>query len=93
MPAFSFTPFPELITDRLRLRKLTQEDTQFIYLLRSNKQVNTFINRPLATSAKEALDFIININDSIDKNKSLYWLIVLKNKNRHVGTIALWQFS
>ncbi|MEO8712825.1 MAG: GNAT family N-acetyltransferase [Parafilimonas sp.] len=93
MSAFSLTPFRELITSRLMLRRLTDEDVKFIYELRSNEDVNKFIGRPLAASAQEALNFIKLINDNISKNKSLYWLIVLKNENKPVGTITLWQFS
>ena len=90
---FSLTPFPELITSRLLLRQLTDEDVKFIYQLRSNEDVNKFIGRPLAVSVQDALGFIKLINDNISKYKSLYWLIILKSENKPAGTITLWQFS
>jgi [ribosomal protein S5]-alanine N-acetyltransferase len=38
----NFTPFPNLATERLVLRKLTIKDAKEIMLLRSNEQVNKF---------------------------------------------------
>ena len=93
MSPFSLMQFQELITSRLLLRQLTDEDVKFIYQLRSNEDVNKFIGRPLAVSVQDALGFIKLINDNISKYKSLYWLIILKSENKPAGTITLWQFS
>ena len=57
MPSFSFTPFPELTTQRLFLRQLTDEDAPFIYLLRSDESVNKFLDRQKAASVQEAVAF------------------------------------
>ena len=48
MLSFDFAPFPELITERLLLRKLTLDDAPAVMKLRSNEETMKYINRPLA---------------------------------------------
>ena len=89
----NFTPFPVLVTERLILRQLSLEDENQIFLLRSDAEVNKFLDRPAATSLEDARQFIIKINDSISRNESLYWGINLKNDPCLIGTICLWNLS
>ena len=42
---FDFTPFPVLETERLTLRELNLNDAKAIFGLRTNKEVNEFIDR------------------------------------------------
>jgi [ribosomal protein S5]-alanine N-acetyltransferase len=58
----NFTPFPNLATERLVLRKLTIKDAKEIMLLRSNEQVNKFIERTKSIDLNEAKKFIKKIN-------------------------------
>ena len=59
----NFTPFPELVTERILLREITKKDTPEIFLLRSNAAVYQFLGKEPATSLKEAEDFIELINN------------------------------
>jgi [ribosomal protein S5]-alanine N-acetyltransferase len=59
----NFTPFPNLATERLVLRKLTIKDAKEIMLLRSNEQVNKFIERTKSIDLNEAKKFIKKINN------------------------------
>jgi len=38
--------FPILITKRLKLRRLLMSDSKDVFQLRTDKEVNTFIERP-----------------------------------------------
>src|ERR1700746_1033185 len=67
-----------LDTTRLLLRQLKETDVSAIYSLRSNEQVNQFIDRPTAKNPEEAKAFIQKISDGIAENKSYYWGITLK---------------
>lgn len=91
---FRFKPFPVLQTQRLELRRLTNDDAWELLLLRSNSIVNEFIDRPLMITFGEAETFIRLTNDKIDRQEVIYWAVVLKeNKNRVIGTICLWNLS
>ena len=89
----TFTPFPILTTDRLTLRQLEINDELEIFTLRSDSDVNKYLDRKIANTLDDARDFINKVNENIDKNDSLYWAITFKDKNVLVGTICLFSFS
>ena len=93
MLSLNFSPFPELTTGRLRIRQLQAEDANEIFKLRSDERVNRFIGRPDCKSIEEANAFINKINRSISNNESMYWGIALKENNKLVGTICLWNLQ
>ena len=65
-----------LDTTRLLLRQVKNRDVSAIYFLRSNEQVNQFIDRPTAKDPEEAKAFI----QKITENKILYQLPHQRNK-------------
>ena len=50
MRTYSFTPFPVLSTERFILRQLSINDTNKIFLPRSDSEVNKYLDRPIANS-------------------------------------------
>lgn len=90
MTEISFTPFPNLTTEHFNLRRLTQEDADEIFAIRSNVSVAKYLDRPIAKSIYEADHFIEKINNGIDKNESIYWVINFKNDSKFIGSICLW---
>jgi [ribosomal protein S5]-alanine N-acetyltransferase len=83
------TPFPVLKTNRLVLRKLTINDANEIFALRSDKSVNKFLDRQPSKSMGDAKVFIENVL----KNDLIYWAIALVEDDKLVGTICLFDFS
>jgi ribosomal-protein-alanine N-acetyltransferase len=89
-----FSPFPELKTDRLLLRRLTKEDAPAVFFLRSDETVLKYICREPAESVEEAAAFIQRIDDAIDANESVMWAITLKeNPGQTIGTICYWHLQ
>lgn len=89
----NFTPFPVLQTERLLLRKLSSEDDNNIYILRSDERVNKYIDRPRAASLEDALNFIKKTNNAIENNECIDWAITFKNESNLLGTICLWNIN
>ena len=89
----NFTPFPILTTERLTLRQLVVNDEQEIFTLRSDSEINKYLDRQVSNTIDDARNFINKINEKIDKNDSLYWAITLRDRNILVGTICLFGFS
>jgi len=85
----TFTPFPILTTERLTLRQLVINDEQEIFTLRSDSEINKYLDRQKSNTINDARDFI----NKITKNNSLYWAITLSDQNILVGTICLFGFS
>jgi [ribosomal protein S5]-alanine N-acetyltransferase len=88
----SFTPFPTLTTARLTLRQLSTDDGESIFALRSDTEINKYLERQPSQTIEDAINFINKINDTIKKNDGIYWVITLTNSNTFVGTICLFSF-
>jgi ribosomal-protein-alanine N-acetyltransferase len=86
-------PFPDLTSQRLRLRELESQDQQEIFSLRSDERVNRYLDREPAHSVQDAINFIDRINNGIEKNENVYWAICLKENPRLIGTICLYNIS
>ena len=89
----NFTPFPTLTTERLTLRQLSMDDQQSIFELRSDEAINKYLNRQVAETIDDAVNFINKINDNIKNNNSIYWVITLTQARVFAGTICLFDFS
>src|SRR6187401_3387679 len=85
----TFTPFPILTTERLTLRQLIINDEQEIFALRSDSEINKYLDRQISKTIDDARNFI----NKIIKSDSLYWAITLSDKNILIGTICLFAFS
>ncbi|PWT72497.1 MAG: N-acetyltransferase [Bacteroidetes bacterium] len=89
----SSAPYTSLQTARLILRQLDFLDQDALYELRSNPDVNKYLDRPVPGSRQDVIDFIEKINAGILLNQSFYWAITLLNNSKLIGTICLWNFS
>lgn len=89
----NFTPFPILTTERLTLRQLIINDEEEIFALRSDSEINKYLDRELSNSIEDARNFINKVNENINKYISLYWAITFREKNILIGTICLYSFS
>jgi ribosomal-protein-alanine N-acetyltransferase len=84
---------PVIYTERLVLRALKKSDAKKIVELRSDEQVNRYLNRAPKINKAEATIFIKNIQNGNKDNEWFYWAIALKNEDELIGTICLWNFN
>src|SRR4051794_24197975 len=89
----TFTPFPILKTERLTLRQLVMDDEQEIFTLRSDSEINKYLDRQISITINDARNFINKINENVSKNDSIYWAITFSDENILIGTICLFGFS
>ena len=85
--------FPILTTERLTLRQLSIDDKQEVFDLRSDTEINRFLDRQLCKTTEDAENFINKVNDNIEKSITYYWAITLTDTKTLVGTICLFDFS
>jgi ribosomal-protein-alanine N-acetyltransferase len=93
MPNINFTPFPNLTTERLNLRQLTIQDDDGMFALRADAKVAGYVNRPVAETVDQIRPFIHMINDGVTNNEAIFWALTLKNDNKLIGTICLWNIQ
>ena len=85
--------FPLLSTKRLELRKIGIQDADEIYFLRSNPDVNKYIQREPCKGKDEAESFISKRIEDIEANKLFLWAITFKGSPKLVGSICLWNID
>jgi ribosomal-protein-alanine N-acetyltransferase len=88
-----FSPFPELETARLLLRRLSEDDDHALLQLRSDREVNKFIQRPKMKGLDEIRNFILRIHKDNAEDRGLYWAISLTGDRKLIGVVCLWKFS
>ena len=88
MLTINFHPFKNLETERLFLRRVTAADINEIFALRSNPKTMKYIPRPLVSNIDEALAHIKMIDDKIEKNEGINWVITLKGSSKMIGLIG-----
>lgn len=93
MVDINFMPFPILTTERLTLSQLSIDDTQNIFALRSDAEINKYLDREPCKTIDDAINFIKKINYNVKNNNSIYWVISLTRTKTFVGTICLFDFS
>ncbi|HXR83049.1 MAG TPA: GNAT family N-acetyltransferase [Hanamia sp.] len=90
----NFDPFPEIKTERLLLRRVTDEDVEAIFNMRSDVRVMKYIGKKPIVSMEEARDWVKLIRDSLEKNAGITWGIAERSSGDFsplIGTIGLWR--
>lgn len=92
MNKINFTPFPNLATKRLWLRQITNKDLDEFFILKSDERLLKHYDAKAKTydGARQKLQ---DLSDDITKNESITWGITLKNENKLIGSICLWNIS
>lgn len=88
-----FSPFPKLQTERLILRKLSLDDAEEIFFLRSDGEVNRYLDRARAVDLDDAIAFTNKVNIGIANNKWIYWAVCFKDNPKLIGTVCLWNLN
>lgn len=93
MLQLNFSPFPVLETERLRLRKITEQDIESMFAIRSDADSMRYVPRPLAKTREDVTAHIKMINDGIEKNEFINWGITLKNKDEMIGILGFYRIA
>lgn len=89
----NFSPFPNLTTERLELRRLVKEDAPELLILRSDASVNEFLDRPKTVTLEDVMAYINKIEMGLQHKGWIYWTVALKSTNALIGTACLWNVS
>jgi ribosomal-protein-alanine N-acetyltransferase len=91
MLELNFTPFPEIQTERLILRKFNLDDDESVFEIRSNREVMKYIPRPLALTIEDAIAHIQLTLKLLDTNEGINWAMQEKSSNKVVGSIGIFR--
>ena len=88
MLELNFDPFPVLETERLVLRRITLDDANDYFSMRSNVDAMKHICKPLQTSVEETKTLIYKVNEMINFNDGLGWAVCFKNETKMIGSVS-----
>jgi len=89
----NFTPFPDLVSERLHLRRISAEDAAVIFAMRSSAEMMKYIPRPLYTQHDEARAYVTRADNMIAANEGIEWAITLKGNKQMIGTAGLYRLK
>jgi ribosomal-protein-alanine N-acetyltransferase len=78
--------FPVLETNRLRLDKLSKEDSISLFELFSDSSVVEYYDLEAFTELSQASNLIEFFNSRFDENSGIRWAIRLKETDQFIGT-------
>lgn len=85
--------FPILSTPRLVLRSLKDADDEFLFRIRSNDEVNKYIDRKKAQNIEDARFHMDRIKKDWEAAKGFYWVMEERDSNIAMGSICLWNIN
>jgi ribosomal-protein-alanine N-acetyltransferase len=90
---YNFHPFPELKTERLRLRSLSLDDTAALFELRSHRSVKAFLPRSGPENHEATAEKIRTILKNEENGESVFWVICRPDNPAVMGTICIWNLE
>ena len=81
-----FAAFPELDTERLRLRVLRQADAASLFAVLSDRQVTEFYDDEPFTEVAQAREQIVSWNEGFGARRCIRWGIVLREDGVVIGS-------
>ncbi|MDF2448334.1 MAG: acetyltransferase, ribosomal protein N-acetylase [Bacteroidota bacterium] len=87
MLKLNFDPFPVIKTDRLVLRRMTLQDLDHYYALRTNVVAMKHIDQKMPT-LDETIEKIQKVNEMINMNDGIAWAVCLNSDNIMIGTAS-----
>jgi [ribosomal protein S5]-alanine N-acetyltransferase len=89
----NFTPFPIITTKRLVLRKISMNDVNELFFMRTDERVMRYIDKPPAKSIDESIAFVKLIHDLETNNNAVTWAITFREDPKLIGTVCLWNLK
>ena len=86
-------PFPLLKTERLSLRKFTENDLDFLYSLRSDKTVTDNAGIKIHESLSETEELLNKIISSYTTGGDIWWILCLKQDQTPIGDAGIWNIQ
>lgn len=87
MLTIKLQPFPVLLTKRLELREISEDDAEEFFWLRNSEEVMKYIQLPKLETIEKAKERIKTMNEWTQKNEAINWGITLKEEKIIIGWI------
>lgn len=89
----NFTPFPNIETTNLILRRMNYNDVNDLFEMRKDSKMNKYVDTKLEENIQETKAYIEKMNAGVDCNKWIVWALVNKESKKVIGSICIWNIN
>ena len=90
----NFSPFPEIKTERLLLRRIVKEDVPAILRMRSDEKLMKYIDKERELTIEDAEKKLAMFDEGLEKNEGITWGIsLLTDTSQLIGSIGFWRIN
>lgn len=89
----NFISFPNLETEKLKLRRMNHNDINDLFEMRNDSRMIEFSDSKIDENKDETRAYIDKMNKGIDESKWIVWAIEHKLTKRVIGSISIWNFN
>ena len=91
MLKISFDKFPEISTNRLRLRQIQYYDVETFHKMRIDPTVMQYMDVEKPKTIQDTQKKFEKELELFSKGESVYWAIALKHNNKMIGGAGFWR--
>lgn len=85
--------FPELGTERLILRKMSPDDRDDFFAIRSDARMHTYTDTMPDREISQTDTYLANMLQGIAEDRWIVWAIQPRDLNRVIGSAGIWNFD
>ena len=88
-----FDPFPVLETERLILRKMSPDDRDDFFTMRSDKRMHEYTDTTPDYDISQTDEYLAKMLRGVDENRWIIWAIQHRESGRVIGSVGIWNFD
>ena len=88
-----FDPFPVLETERLILRKMSPDDRDDFFTMRSDKRMHEHTDTTPDHDISKTDAYLAKMMRGVDENRWIIWAIQNRASGRVIGSVGIWNFD
>ena len=88
-----FISFPVLLTERLILRRMKDEDVDDLFNMRKDPEMHEYTDTMPDQAIKETFSYMEKMDKGIEEGKWILWVLETKLSGRVIGSVSIWNFN
>ena len=88
-----FDPFPVLETDNLILRKMSPDDRDDFFAIRSDEKIHLFTDTTPDRDVSQTEQYLNQMISGADEHCWIIWAIEHRDLHQAIGSIGIWNFN
>ena len=88
-----FDPFPVLETDNLILRKMSPDDRDDFFAIRSDEKMHLFTDTTPDQDVSQTEQYLNRMIYGVEEQRWIIWVLEHRDQHHAIGSIGIWNFN